>query len=435
MPFDYTDEYDISGTTPSSLLPNALPSPMEKPYNRNDLFAQTKNPLAINPPDSIDSASQSLKPANTTTSNVAFQKPAFGDFFKNLGKDKKDALNMALLSTGLNLMASAGRTSDRPISTFGLFGEAGLQGAGTYQSALRNARLAALGEGAGASGRVIEGVRVNPSTKIEEYGLYDSRGNFTSLGVATEAQKRKYVTGEQPSDILSARAYSDMNEAERAIYDKVIGLKRAPTTATESQVDAWVNQITNQGVSFDSIPRGARSAVIARLSETHPEFDIAEASANIKYKQSPAIYNAITNINATKPLIGELKTLFEKVGTTRNIPYNKVVNWINENMGDPAIVAFDAKRNETMIEVTRALQGSGQMSDTRIKLALDTLNNSYSPEQMNAALDSIEDVLRARLKAAYTVPYNPAKTGTDTRQQPTLSPEAQAYYDMIEQEK
>ena len=62
------------------------------------------------------------------------QKPGFFDWFKNMPEDKKQALNMGLLSAGLNIMASAGRTSPTPISTMGLIGEGGMQGLNMYQN-------------------------------------------------------------------------------------------------------------------------------------------------------------------------------------------------------------------------------------------------------------------------------------------------------------
>lgn len=143
MPFnnDYTDEYNLSGTTPSNLLPNALSSATMPIGNRNTLFAQANNPLASNISDNVGvTPSTPTEPKPLPSTPLATQKPSFKDFFKNLGVDKKQALNMALLSAGFNMMSNAGRSYDRPVSTFGLLGEAGQQGMNTYQSALTNAR-------------------------------------------------------------------------------------------------------------------------------------------------------------------------------------------------------------------------------------------------------------------------------------------------------
>lgn len=143
MPFnnDYTDEYNLSGTTPSNLLPNALSSATMPTGNRNTLFAQANNPLASNISDNVGvTPSTPTEPKPLPSTPLATQKPSFKDFFKNLGVDKKQALNMALLSAGFNMMSNAGRSYDRPVSTFGLLGEAGQQGMNTYQSALTNAR-------------------------------------------------------------------------------------------------------------------------------------------------------------------------------------------------------------------------------------------------------------------------------------------------------
>lgn len=87
--------------------------------------------------------------ATTQPAMQAMKSPGLFDWFKNLTKQDKRALSVGLLSTGLGLMSAAGRTSNTPISTFGLFGDAGQQGLNTYMAtkdmdetrALRNAYL------------------------------------------------------------------------------------------------------------------------------------------------------------------------------------------------------------------------------------------------------------------------------------------------------
>ena len=59
--------------------------------------------------------------------------PGFADWWSKMAPDRKKSLGTGLLSAGLNLMASAGRTSPTPISSIGLLGEAGLHGLGAYQ--------------------------------------------------------------------------------------------------------------------------------------------------------------------------------------------------------------------------------------------------------------------------------------------------------------
>ena len=119
--------------TTSSLLPNAVASQADKPYNGNKLFEQANNPLASNLSDNIGTT-YPQSTSQTPTAAVAGKKPSYKEFFKNLGSDKKEAISMALLAAGLNIMASAGRTSPTPISTMGLIGEGGMQGLNMYQN-------------------------------------------------------------------------------------------------------------------------------------------------------------------------------------------------------------------------------------------------------------------------------------------------------------
>lgn len=54
---------------------------------------------------------------------------------KDYKAENPRALRLGLLTTGLGMMQGAGRTYDRPVSTVGLMGEAGLKGLGTYEAA------------------------------------------------------------------------------------------------------------------------------------------------------------------------------------------------------------------------------------------------------------------------------------------------------------
>lgn len=57
------------------------------------------------------------------------------DYLKNYKAENPRALKLGLMTTGLGLMQGAGQTYDRPVSTVGLMGEAGLKGLGTYEAA------------------------------------------------------------------------------------------------------------------------------------------------------------------------------------------------------------------------------------------------------------------------------------------------------------
>ena len=57
------------------------------------------------------------------------------DYLKNYKAENPRALKLGLMTTGLSLMQGGGQTYDRPVSTVGLMGEAGLKGLGTYEAA------------------------------------------------------------------------------------------------------------------------------------------------------------------------------------------------------------------------------------------------------------------------------------------------------------
>lgn len=69
---------------------------------------------------------------------AAMAKPSFGEFVKNLGKDKQSALGQAALAAGFSLMSTP--PSRYPISFGQQIGQAGMAGMQQYTSAMQNAR-------------------------------------------------------------------------------------------------------------------------------------------------------------------------------------------------------------------------------------------------------------------------------------------------------
>jgi hypothetical protein len=112
------------------------------------------------------------------------------DYLKNYKVKNPRALKLGLMTTGLSLMKGAGQTYDRPVSTTGLMGGAGLQGLGTYETA-RAADIASTQKGveeATKERRHIERIKASKYISEAEIGARESLAKHKT-GKATELSK------------------------------------------------------------------------------------------------------------------------------------------------------------------------------------------------------------------------------------------------------
>jgi hypothetical protein len=112
------------------------------------------------------------------------------DYLKNYKVKNPRALKLGLMTTGLSLMQGAGQTYDRPVSTTGLVGAAGLQGLGTYE-ATRAADIASTQKGveeAAKGRRHIEMIKADKDISETEIAARESLAKYKT-GKATELSK------------------------------------------------------------------------------------------------------------------------------------------------------------------------------------------------------------------------------------------------------
>ena len=123
-----TEDEDLKDTEPIVRAWHPSDKYLDIPQS---VFSNTTAPITATPVSSSMPEQQVELPA-------AMAKPSFGDFFKNLGKDKQSALGQAALAAGFSLMSTP--PSRYPISFGQQIGQAGMAGMQQYGSAMQNAR-------------------------------------------------------------------------------------------------------------------------------------------------------------------------------------------------------------------------------------------------------------------------------------------------------
>jgi hypothetical protein len=215
---------------------------------------------------------------------------------------------------------------------------------------------------------------------------------------------------------------SDLNDYRNHMID--LGKQRLDKMQGIDQSDAAVLSAAISAGMVDPYHINSRNAaVLAKAYQTNPTQNLNDLAAQAQYERN-------TGTSAQKALLSNMYPLIEKVRDAgsalgnSNVQFvNGIKNWMAEKSGDPTIVEFDNLRDETIMEMQKALTGAGVASDTRYTRAIGNMKSAQSVAQLNAALDAMKVVTDSRLKAITAGPNpNAAKQPVA---QPTAQPVAQ----------
>lgn len=185
--------------------------------------------------------------------------PGFADWWSKMAPDRKKSLGTGLLSAGLNLMASAGRTSPTPISSIGLLGEAGLHGLGAYQQqeqlnksdkrdALQNALLGYQVAQQPLHQQILQGqaglIPAQLKNLEAEASMRKAKAETVGIPTALDTAKTDYYKAKvkegsgkyrKPTDFENAATYASMTPEQRQQYEtyKAVGKKEQYPAGTE----------------------------------------------------------------------------------------------------------------------------------------------------------------------------------------------------------
>jgi hypothetical protein len=77
--------------------------------------------------------------------------------------------------------------------------------------------------------------------------------------------------------------------------------------------------------------------------------------------------------------------------------WNNVANWMQNNKGDPRVIAFDAAKKAVMTEMSSFL-GKGHPAEGQIREWSDTVSNANSPAQLQAAMTQFAKIMHTQLE-------------------------------------
>ncbi len=139
------------------------------------------------------------------------------------------------------------------------------------------------------------------------------------------------------------------------------------------------------------------SKVQSLVLKKYPKFDFNMSDANYKWKQSQINQRTINFVGGSLPRVEALGNQLQALENADIPAINKVMRQISIQTGRPEYTNFESNRNAIVQEINTALSGSATGSDMRIKIELENLQSSRSPQQIIGAINNLREALISRL--------------------------------------
>lgn len=251
-------------------------------------------------------------------------------------------------------------------------------------------------------------VRSDPQAEAARLGFRGglSRTNELEQAAQLRAQTLQDITAAKAQNALDVANLKGDRAWQIALLKAVKG-GGSGTVGDPSNVDALAQAIASGNLDPGAISkRGALQAqVFAKVREINPEFNFNQATANAVFAKNAGVNRSVKILDSIDPVLGELEKSHKDLGFGRFPGVNKAKAFALEQTGDPRFTAYNNLRNNIILEMTNAMQGSSQMSDARVKMETENLKNSQSPAQMRAAIENIRKVIGARKEAFSSDPF------------------------------
>lgn len=137
---------------------------------------------------------------------------------------------------------------------------------------------------------------------------------------------------------------------------------------------------------------------------------LGDMALDYKFNMDIPREKQVAMIAAVKPRIQTLAKQFENLNNTNVKVVNEAKFWLKDQFGWDDTAAFSTNANTAVLELTRALQGTGAMSDSRVKMELQNLDKSSSPKQFVARISNVMSALDSYEKAFARRAVGPKET-------------------------
>lgn len=164
--------------------------------------------------------------------------------------------------------------------------------------------------------------------------------------------------------------------------------------------------------------------MLGAISQYDPTFDQVNYNARSGTRKaftSGKEASTVNSLNTVAEHLGTLSDSAQKLNNTSFRPYNALKNKVADTFGDADISDFETRRKAAADEVAKVWRASGG-SQADIEENLQNLSESKSPDQMNAAIGALTQLIAGKV-AALNDQYK-SGMGTSAQNRPLVSPEA-----------
>lgn len=142
-------------------------------------------------------------------------------------------------------------------------------------------------------------------------------------------------------------------------------------------------------------------AAITLAPLINPAFDEKEYPKRFQVMKSFSSGLDAKNINSINTLVGHLDSLRKSAAALENttVPlFNKAVNWMKTQSGNPTVKRFNMDLGAVESELANVFKGTGA-TDQEIKAWRERINAADSPQQLKSEIDEAITLMGSRLEA------------------------------------
>lgn len=203
--------------------------------------------------------------------------------------------------------------------------------------------------------------------------------------------------------------YGPENAADIAdIHNKIAAQVQTSTGQLSADQSAVAEAISkyqqNPATVLGRMPAGEREKIMAYVQSINPEYQQSEFANRSRMRQeftSGQSGKAVKALNQVTAHLGELNETFNKLNNTGVNWYNAAKNAISGQFDDPAVAAFQVKKQAVASEIAKLMKGSGVPAESEIKEWEKSFNNAMGPQQMKAVMDSAARLMGGAVSALH----------------------------------
>lgn len=150
-----------------------------------------------------------------------------------------------------------------------------------------------------------------------------------------------------------------------------------------------------------SLKNDERQRLVSLASQFDPSYDSSSFPAKAAVRKDFTSGKSAQNIRSLNTAVSHLNSLAEAggaLGNTSFTPFNQVKNAVSQTTGQPQITRFNDSLNAVAGEMSAVFKGSSG-TDQEIQSWREQMNAAQSPEQIQAGINQMVELMAGRLQA------------------------------------